>query len=212
MIREWVARGEVQANTSSTAPTLSVITAPSVPVSQIQLPAAPTVLDTAPAVPDNTSTSVTSALAHSVSVAMATPSQPICGSTTASLMDSGPNTLLCQLMSNASSRIPPNSSHGQDAVTTEFHGGKYQIRQINYTYCFTQHEATLVHHGALVDSRANGGMACSDTRVLSVTPQAFVDITGVGGEMLTEFRQPLQVQSHLEMPGILVQLGHIQRT
>ena len=29
---------------------------------------------------------------------------------------------------------------------------------------------------------------------------------------LTEFRQTLQVQSHLEMPGILVQLGHIQRT
>ena len=31
-------------------------------------------------------------------------------------------------------------------------------------------------------------------------------------EDITEFRQPLQVQSHLEMPGILVQLGHIQRT
>ena len=29
---------------------------------------------------------------------------------------------------------------------------------------------------------------------------------------LTEFRQPLQVQSHLEMPRVLVQLGHIQRT
>ena len=29
---------------------------------------------------------------------------------------------------------------------------------------------------------------------------------------LTEFRQPLQVQSHLEMPGILVQLGHTQCT
>ena len=29
---------------------------------------------------------------------------------------------------------------------------------------------------------------------------------------LTEFRQPLQVQIHREMPGILVQLGHIQRT
>ena len=29
---------------------------------------------------------------------------------------------------------------------------------------------------------------------------------------LTEFRQPLQVQSHLEVPRILVQLGHIQRT
>ena len=29
---------------------------------------------------------------------------------------------------------------------------------------------------------------------------------------MTEFRQPIQVQSHLEMPGILVQLGRIQRT
>ena len=29
---------------------------------------------------------------------------------------------------------------------------------------------------------------------------------------LTEFRQPIQVQSHLEMPGILVQLGCIQCT
>ena len=29
---------------------------------------------------------------------------------------------------------------------------------------------------------------------------------------LTEFRQPIQVQIHLEMPGILVQLGRIQRT
>ena len=32
------------------------------------------------------------------------------------------------------------------------------------------------------------------------------------GSELTEFRQPLQVQSHLEMPRILVQLGHTQRT
>ena len=29
---------------------------------------------------------------------------------------------------------------------------------------------------------------------------------------VTQFRQPLQVQSHLEMPRILVQLGHIQCT
>ena len=29
---------------------------------------------------------------------------------------------------------------------------------------------------------------------------------------MTEFRQPIQVQIHLEMPRILVQLGHIQRT
>ena len=42
-------------------------------------------------------------------------------------------------------------------------------------------------------------------------------VASAEGEMassfsLTEFRQPLQVQSHLEMPRILVQLGHTQRT
>ena len=41
--------------------------------------------------------------------------------------------------------------------------------------------------------------------------KAFKGCCGYCGE-LTEFRQPLQVQSHLEMPRILVQLGHIQRT
>ena len=30
--------------------------------------------------------------------------------------------------------------------------------------------------------------------------------------LTAEFRQPLPVQSHLEMPGILVPLGHIQHT
>ena len=34
----------------------------------------------------------------------------------------------------------------------------------------------------------------------------------LGHWLMTEFRQPIQVQSHLEMPGILVQLGRIQRT
>ena len=33
-----------------------------------------------------------------------------------------------------------------------------------------------------------------------------------GNQAMTEFRQPLQVQSHLEMPRILVQLGHTQCT
>ena len=35
---------------------------------------------------------------------------------------------------------------------------------------------------------------------------------GLQNVLVTEFRQPLQVQSHLEVPRILVQLGHIQRT
>ena len=43
-------------------------------------------------------------------------------------------------------------------------------------------------------------------------PDEFYQIHALSSRHLTEFRQPLQVQSHLEMPGILVQLGHIQRT
>ena len=38
------------------------------------------------------------------------------------------------------------------------------------------------------------------------------NIGAVDEDELTEFRQPLQVQSHLEVPRILVQLGHIQCT
>ena len=50
------------------------------------------------------------------------------------------------------------------------------------------------------------GPAIKVPLLMRVDNQPFVP----GG--LTEFRQPLQVQSHLEMPRILVQLGHIQRT
>ena len=39
-------------------------------------------------------------------------------------------------------------------------------------------------------------------------PQAMRNVLS----FVTEVRQPIQVQSHLEMPGILVQLGRIQRT
>ena len=38
--------------------------------------------------------------------------------------------------------------------------------------------------GALIDSGANGGMAGTDTWVLSTVPHAQVDITGVGGSIL----------------------------
>ena len=51
-------------------------------------------------------------------------------------------------------------------------------------------------------------------------PLVYVAVLKFGGSLplcqmtlnVTEFRQPIQVQSHLEMPGILVQLGRIQRT
>ena len=37
------------------------------------------------------------------------------------------------------------------------------------------------YSGALVDSGANGGLARSDTHILSIIPHAHVDITGVRG-------------------------------
>ena len=47
----------------------------------------------------------------------------------------------------------------------------------------------------------------SDDSTIHLTQPQLIDSI-----LMTEFHQPLQVQSHLEMPGILVQLGHIQRT
>ena len=41
--------------------------------------------------------------------------------------------------------------------------------------------------------------------------RVFIDISSFKhANRVTEIRQPIQVQSHLEMSGILVQLGHIQ--
>ena len=51
--------------------------------------------------------------------------------------------------------------------------------------------------------------------LLTNNPSRYTDTTNKSSKAiayLTEFRQPLQVQSHLEMPRILVQLGHTQRT
>ena len=55
----------------------------------------------------------------------------------------------------------------------------------------------------------------SDEEMTSVTEETDDDSEPNNenvNKYLTEFRQPIQVQSHLDMPGILVQLGHIQRT
>ena len=89
-------------------------------------------------------------------------------------------------MSNASAHLPttPTSPTDGNTITTQFKGGKFQIRQMHYTHRFTQHAAQSEYNGALMDSGANGGMAGSDTRVLATVPHAFVDITGVGREVL----------------------------
>ena len=55
---------------------------------------------------------------------------------------------------------------------------------MNYAYRYTQHALHHEYQGALVDSGANGGIAGSDTCILATVPHAFVDITGMGGEVL----------------------------
>ena len=106
----------------------------------------------------------------------------------ATQMESGPNTLLRQLMSNASARFaaPTTSSYANNTVTTTFNGGNYHICRMNYAYRYTQHALHHEYQGALVDSGANGGMAGSDTCILATVPKAFVDITGMDGEVLQQ--------------------------
>ena len=59
--------------------------------------------------------------------------------------------------------------------------------------------------------RKTGNVIDIDFEVIDILEYMFRDfLSNVWG--LTEFRQPIQVQSHLEMPGILVQLGRIQCT
>ena len=125
---------------------------------------------------------------HTTSMDVVTPSPPVCGSTTSLSMDSGPNTLLHQLMSTASAHTGTSrmsSTADGESVHTTYNGQQYQIRCINHTtYQITQQSHTNGYHGALVDSGANGGMAGPDTRVLYTIPHAHVDITGVGGNVM----------------------------
>ena len=188
LIRDRISRWEMQANTSSTnsAPTAAPTNSnPAAPPTQIQVSGASIAPET-PSVLTGAVPSVVSPTSRFVSIAIVTPSRSSHGSTTATQMESGPNTLLHQLMSNASAQFPASttSSYANNPVTTTFNGGNYQIRRMNYAYHLTRQALHLEYQGALVDSGANGGMAGSDSRVLATIPHVFVDITGVGGEVL----------------------------
>ena len=108
-------------------------------------------------------------------MAIITPSPPIQGATTAASMDSGPNTLLRQLMSNASA---------WSANSTRSHHQSQRANHLSYRIA-TQEQQTG-YMWALVDSEANGGMVGMDTMVLATVPHAHVNITGVGGSVLEQ--------------------------
>ena len=75
----------------------------------------------------------------------------------------------------------------------------------------TSHSIGKMARATLLTSSANIGILqlCGPCSSLSCSGGARLR---PGSRGVTEFRQPLQVKSHLEMPGILVQLGHIQHT
>ena len=75
----------------------------------------------------------------------------------------------------------------------------------------TSHPIGKMAKATLLTSSANIGslQLCGPCSSLSCSGGARLQPSLRG---VTEFRQPLHVQSHLEMPGILVQLGHIQHT
>ena len=161
------------------------------PVSQVQVNT-PTVPDTTSVITGaQTSTPVPNAAQpRTTSMAVVTPSPLVHGSTTSLSMDSGPNTLLCQLRSTAlactGTGHTPSTTDGE-SIHTMYNRHQYQIRHINSTaYCITQQTHTTGYHGTLVNSGANSGMAGPDTRVLSTIPHAHVDITGVGRDVMEQ--------------------------
>ena len=65
----------------------------------------------------------------------------------------------------------------------------------------------------MINDRASACITNNLTDFVGRSHRINQEIKGIAGHaQVTEFRQPLQVQSHLEMPRILVQLGHTQRT
>ena len=109
------------------------------------------------------------------------------GLSTSTHMDSGPNTLLWQLMSTASAHSSTTNNDHQDSntVTTNFNGGTYQVRRVNQSsYHLIQYVFQSDYPGTLIDSGANGGLAGADTCLLSTVPHAHVDISGVGSTVM----------------------------
>ena len=176
LVHDRISRGEIQSNNVDTQPLPSNSSTPSSVVP-------PAITTTTPVVPDAPSALTTPT--RQVHTAHVTPST---AGSTSTQMYSGPPTLLRQMLSSASARSQPAAPDG--SITSTFGGHQYTVRHINHTlyrYSYDIHENRIQStHGALVDSGANGGMAGPDTRVLSIVPNAHVEITGISGSPIEQ--------------------------
>ena len=189
LVRDRIACGEYESNNTSSQSTVATSTTLAAPITQVQVSTTPmNVVPDAPSVLSNTPSSVGPNLAsQSASMAMISSSSPLQGSPTSTHMDSGPNTLLRQLMSTASAHSSTTNNDHQDSntVTTNFNGGTYQVHRANQSsYRLIQYVFQSEYPSALMDSGANGGLAGADTHLLSTVPHAHEDITGVGGTVM----------------------------
>ena len=119
MIHDRISRGEIQSNNvdSQALPSNSSTPSSAVP---------PAVTTTTLVVPDAPSALTTPT--RQIHTAHVTPST---AGSTSTQMDSGPPTLLCQMMSSASARSQPAAPDG--SISTTFGGHQYNVRRINHT-------------------------------------------------------------------------------
>ena len=180
LIHDRVLRGKLQAHNADTdvsPPTVPPVgSSVSIPHAHAPTPSTPD----ASTVTDVPTYRTPSIPPRSVSMALVTPSSPVGGTTTSPQMDSGPNTLLCQLMTNASTRT--QNTHGPIPRDDNTPIPRHHINHVSYRV--TTQDRQAPYPGALMDSGANGGMAGFDTCLLATVPHAHVDITGVGGDIL----------------------------
>ena len=176
LVHDRISHGEYQSNTQSTQST-SPSTMPSVPVTQVQVPPITPNVHTAPpsVISTPTSHNPTTSGTHTrtTNMVVVTPSPPLQSQPTSTSMDTGPNTFLWQLMSNASAHTPHPDTTSHSCT-------------INHQSYHSTHQIQATYVGALVDSGANGGMAGSDTTVFSIVPHSHVDITGVAGDVMAQ--------------------------
>ena len=183
-ICDRVLQGKLQANNADMSVPLALPVGSSVSIPKVQVPT--------PSTPDASSTvtglptyPASTILPHSILMALmalVTPSPPLHGTTTSTQMDSGPNTLLQQLMLNASAHTP--NTHG--SVCPE-DPSSVPICHINHVaYCIMAQDCQASYPGAHMDSGANGRMAGFNTHLLATAPHVHVDITRIGGDILQQ--------------------------
>ena len=183
LICDRVSQGELQAHNAdaemsalTTPPVGSSVSLPQVPVTTPSTPDASSAITGLPTYP------APNVLPCSVSIALVTPSPSFSGVTTSTQMDSGLNTVLQQLMLNASACTP--NTHGSVPPEDPTSAPVCHINHV--AYCITTQDHQASYPGTLMDSSANGGMAGFDTCLLATVPHVHVDITGVGSNILQQ--------------------------